>query len=410
MDIGILGFDATAQATLDALRWNRQSLSLRSRNELRVVSVAPPAPLAHGLSLPEGCRLAATLTEVVDDPMIDVVIDVIDDIELAKRVVMKALQRRKHVVTTNGALLAMHGSEIFSHATAHGAIVGFEGSVGGSIPLVKLLREAFAGDRIEALTCVLPECRASAVPPADAASHPAIAGTRASHTLIILAALAFGLPMRQHAIHVSDATVPEACDQDFADDMGYCIRWLASARRHDQACEMRIEPALLPRTHPVARLPAQMSALLLHADMSGTTIHCGTDADSQGRASAVLADLLDIARLLDARPDHHVPPAAFLHEPPTPAPAAADGRQRDGARYLRFNVADDERVVESIGETLARHSIALDTTRQSAAKAGRRDLAVLTRDCSWSHLGRALAQLQPLCHEVVSLPIERLLH
>jgi homoserine dehydrogenase len=428
MDIGVLGFGSTARALVEALQQDMPEIGRRSRHELRLVSVVALTPLAGPVSLPEGCRLAGSLEDVLDDPTIDVVVELVGDVDQARRAVLRALDRRKHVVTTNTALLALHGDEIFSRARIYGAMVGFEGAVAGPVPAVKLLRESQAGHGISALICILGRAsKALRVPPhreaaQDAActgrvelarhdTDPAADGTGdAAHTLTILAALAFGFPMRPHAVHRCDAPEHDVRDARFARESGYCIKQLAIARRHGDEFEMRIGAALLPLGHPMARVPERMNAILLQGAVSGTTLHCGPHASVQATASAILADLLDIARLLDAKPIHQIPLSGFLPDRGMPA-RTVEPAHACGPRYLRFTIPDSPSIADSIRQALAEQSISINVVRQLAAGSGRAHLVVLTHACAGSDLQRALSRIRNLptvCRDIVSLPIEPL--
>ena len=430
MNIGMLGFGTVGRATVEVLRENAAEIGARAAAELRLVAIATRTPAKARALVPEGCRLGDDLAAVTDAPDVDVVVELIGGVETARTAVLRAIANGKHVVTANKALLARHGDEIFERAAARGVMVAYEAAVAVAIPIIKLLREAQAASRIDALAgivngtsnFVLTRMREDGVDYADAVADAQargfaeadpsfdVDGNDAAHKLAILAALAYGIPMSLEAVRMRGIAGLSIRDVQFAEKLGHRIKLLAVARRHDGGLELRVEPMLVPHAHMMAAVNAEMNAILVRGNASGTTLHYGAGAGGRPTASAVVADLVDVARLHGADPRHHVPAAAW-HPASVRASAFVDPATLPAAHYLRFDVADEVGVLASVTAALAAHGVSIDVLHQEAAHGGRTDLVALTYPCTERTLAEALADLRGLAAvsaRVVVLPVEPL--
>ncbi|GAB2874892.1 homoserine dehydrogenase [Pseudoduganella ginsengisoli] len=354
--------------------------------------------------------------QVVDDPRIDVVVEVIGGCTLAKELVLRAIANGKHVVTANKALLAEHGMEIFAAARARSVVVAFEGAVAVSIPIIKALREGLSGNRIEWVAgiingttnfilsgmrdkglpfdAVLKEAQRLGYAEADPAFD--IEGVDAAHKATLLASVAFGIPVQFDKAHVEGITRLEAVDIAIAERLGYRIKLLGIAKRTADGIELRVHPALVPARCLIANVEGSMNAVMVKSDAAGVTMYYGAGAGSEQTASAVIADLIDITRLATAEHEHRVPYLAFQPQAmvQTPVLPIADVRT---SYYLRIAVRDTPGVMADITRLLAAHDVSIDALQQQAP-AGREqtDIIVLTHETVERAMDAALAGIAAL--------------
>jgi homoserine dehydrogenase len=364
---------------------------------------------------------------VVADPDIDVVVELIGGYGIAKKLVLEAIRQGKHVVTANKALLAVHGTEIFAAARERGVTVAFEAAVAGGIPIIKALREGLTANRIEwvagiingTTNFILSEMRAKGLDfgtvlkeaqrlgYAEADPSFDIEGVDAAHKATILSAIAFGVPVQFDKAHVEGITALQAADIRYAEQLGYRIKLLGIARRRERGIELRVHPTLIPSTRLIANVEGAMNAVVVKADAVGTTLYYGKGAGSEPTASAVIADLVDIARLQSADPGHRVPHLAFQPGSLADTPILPISEVVT-AYYLRLVVADKAGVLARITGILAEHDISIDAVlqRESAEGEKQTDLIILTHDTVEGRMSAALAQMQAL--PTVLAPIVKL--
>ena len=375
--VGLLGVGTVGGGICRVLKRNRQIIGARAGRaiELRALST-------RTLSRAEGVvgqevALVADPSSLVRRPDIDVVVEAIGGCTTARHLVLEAIAHGKHVVTANKALLALHGDEIFAAARARGVTVAYEGAVAVSIPIVKALREGLAANRVDWLAgivngtsnFILTRMRdaglsfntavteAQQLGYAEADPTLDVGGFDAAHKLALLASLAFGMPLQFDKIAIEGISSVKSIDFDLAERLGYAIKPLAVARRQPSGIELRVHPALVPSSSLIARVDGAMNGILVGSDAAGITMHYGAGAGSEQTASAVIADLIDIARLGPATGSEAVPSLGFQPEmlseqPVVPAHGVVT------RNYLRFPIAGDESIA-AIEETLARHGIAV---------------------------------------------------
>ena len=275
--------------------------------------------------------IVADAREIIANPDIDIVVELIGGCETARTLVMEAIAAGKHVVTANKALIAVHGTEIFAAAHAKGVMIGFEAAVAGGIPIIKALREGLTANRIEWIAgiingttnFILSEMRdkgldfgtvlkeAQRLGYAEADPTFDIEGVDAAHKATIMSAIAFGVPVQFDKAHVEGITKLQATDIKYAEQLGYRIKLLGITRRREHGIELRVHPTLVPARRLIANVEGAMNAVVVQGDAVGTTLYYGKGAGSEPTASAVIADLVDITRLHTADPDHRVPHLAF---------------------------------------------------------------------------------------------------
>ena len=429
--VGLLGIGTVGSGTFIVLRRNQAEIKRRAGRGIEIAVVAArnlgKARAVVGKSVP----VVSDPFEVVNDPDIDIVVEVIGGTSLARQLVMQAISNGKHVVTANKALLAEHGNEIFSAAHAKGVMVAFEGAVAVSIPIIKALREGLSGNRIEwvagiingTTNFILTEMRDKGLS-FDAALRAAqklgyaeadptfdIEGFDAAHKATILCSIAFGIPVQFDKAHVEGITRLEAVDIAYAFQLGYRIKLLGITKRVAHGVELRVHPTLIPSKRLLANVEGSMNGIMVKSDAAGITMYYGAGAGSEQTASAVIADLVDVTRLHTADAAQREPHLAFQPDAMSDTPVLAMGEVVT-SYYLRLNVADEAGVLAKVTGILAAANISIDAMLQREADevggegSTQTDLIILTHDCVEAKMNEALAQMQAL--PTVLAPITRI--
>jgi homoserine dehydrogenase len=433
IQVGLLGIGTVGGGSFEVLRRNQEEIRRRAGRGIEITMVADlDTERARAICGP-GVEVVGDARAVIANPQIDIVIELIGGYGIARSLVMEAIAAGKHVVTANKALLAVHGTEIFSAAQAKGVMVAFEAAVAGGIPIIKALREGLSANRIGWIAgiingttnFILSEMRsrgldfASALEQAQALGYAEadptfdIEGIDAAHKAAIMSAIAFGTPVQFERAHVEGITQLQAADIRYAEQLGYRIKLLGITKRRDDAngIELRVHPTLIPATRLLANVEGAMNAVVVQGDAVGTTLYYGKGAGAEPTASAVVADLVDVTRLITADPDHRVPHLAFQPGSLAATPIL-DIEQVITAFYLRLQVADEAGVLANITRILAEHAISIDAVLQrpnrdaGAAGEHQTDLIILTHDTLEGHMNAALAKMQAL--DSVLAPIVRL--
>ncbi|SEK21869.1 homoserine dehydrogenase [Roseateles sp. YR242] len=427
--VGLLGIGTVGGGTFQVLRRNQEDIRGRAGRGIEIAMVADLDVERARSVVGDACTVVSDAREVIANPEIDIVVELIGGYGVARTLVLEAIAAGKHVVTANKALLAVHGSEIFAAAREKGVMVAFEAAVAGGIPIIKALREGLTANRIEWIAgiingttnFILSEMRGKGLDFATvlkeaqrlgyAEADPTfdIEGVDAAHKATIMSAIAFGIPVQFERAHVEGITQLQATDIKYAEQLGYRIKLLGMARRRQDVggIELRVHPTLIPANRLIANVEGAMNAVLVQADAVGTTLYYGKGAGAEPTASAVIADLVDITRLATAAPDHRVPHLAFQPEAMNNTPILPMD-QVQTAFYLRLRVADQAGVLSRITTILAEHQISIDAVlqRESAEGESQTDLIILTHDTQEGRMTKALAQMQAL--ETVLAPIVKL--
>jgi homoserine dehydrogenase len=433
--VGLLGIGTVGSGTFNVLKRNQEEITRRAGRNIEIAMVAD-LNTERAKELTNGeCEVVGDANMVVNNPEIDIVVELIGGYGIAKDLVMKAIANGKHVVTANKALLATHGNEIFKAAQDKGVMVAFEAAVAGGIPIIKALREGLTANRIQWIAgiingttnFILSEMRAKGLDfdvvlkeaqrlgYAEADPTFDIEGVDAAHKATIISAIAFGIPIQFDKAYVEGITRLQAADIRYAEQLGYRIKLLGITKRRDDlgadggagGIELRVHPTLVPATRLIANVEGAMNAVVVQGDAVGTTLYYGKGAGSEPTASAVVADLVDVTRLHTADPDHRVPHLAFqpdaLHDTPI-----LPIEQVVTSFYLRLTVADQTGVLARITGILAEHDISIDAVlqRQSAEGENQTDIIILTHDTVEGPMLKALEQMQAL--PTVLAPIVRI--
>ena len=434
--VGLLGIGTVGAGTFNVLARNQEEIQRRAGRPIRITMVADLDLARARQVVGDAARIVGDARAVIADPQIDIVIELIGGYGIARQLVLEAIAAGKHVVTANKALLAVHGTEIFAAARAKGVVVAFEAAVAGGIPIIKALREGLTANRIEWIAgiingttnFILSEMRAKGLDFAAvlkeaqrlgyAESDPTfdIEGVDAAHKASIMSAIAFGTPVQFAQAHVEGITKLQAADIAYAEQLGYRIKLLGITKRRSDiggagGIELRVHPTLIPAQRLIANVEGAMNAVVVHGDAVGSTLYYGKGAGAEPTASAVIADLVDIARLHSADPGHHVPTLAFqpssLHNTPI-LPMA----QVITSFYLRLQVADQAGVLARITGILADHDISIDAllqrphSDQGTQGAAHTNVIILTHDTLEGEMNQAMAQMQVL--PTVLAPIVRI--
>jgi homoserine dehydrogenase len=423
----LLGIGTVGGGTFDVLKRNQEEIRRRAGRGIEIVMVAD-LNTARATEMTGGaCEVVADANQVVNHPDIDIVVELIGGYGIAKDLVMKAIANGKHVVTANKALLAIHGTEIFRAAQEKGVMVAFEAAVAGGIPIIKALREGLSANRIQwvagiingTTNFILSEMRekgldfgdvlkeAQALGYAEADPTFDIEGIDAAHKATLMSAIAFGIPVQFDRAYVEGITKLNAVDIRYAEQLGYRIKLLGIARRTDAGIELRVHPTLIPAKRLIANVEGAMNAVLVQGDAVGATLYYGKGAGAEPTASAVIADLVDIARLATADPNHRVPYLAFQPDAMSDIPVLPMAEVTT-SYYLRIRVADQLGVLADITRILADASISIDAMLQKEPGEGEADTDVilLTHRCQEKQVDAAIARIEAM--ETVSGKITRI--
>ena len=417
IQVGLLGIGTVGGGVFTVLDRNQEEITRRAGRGIQIRTVAD-LDTKRAEELVKGrAKVVNDAKLVVNDPEIDVVVELIGGYGIAKELVLAAINNGKHVVTANKALLAVHGNEIFAAAQAKGVTVNFEAAVAGGIPIIKALREGLTANRIEWIAgiingttnfilsemrdkgldfdVVLKEAQRLGYTEADPTFD--IEGVDAAHKATIMSAIAFGIPMQFDKAHVEGITKLSAVDIKYAEQLGYRIKLLGITKKTKDGIELRVHPTLIPAKRLIANVEGAMNAVQVMGDAVGTTLYYGKGAGSEPTASAVIADLVDVARLQTADPEHRVPHLAFQPGSMVNTSIMPMGEVTT-SYYLRLRVADVAGVLADITRILADNGISIDAMLQREAGDGEKqtDLIMLTHETKEKNILAAIAKVEAL--------------
>ena len=417
INVGLLGIGTVGGGTWEVLNRNADEIQRRAGRAIRISLVAD-RDAARAKKIVKG--KATVITDgaaLVRSPEIEIVVELIGGYTIAKDLVLEAIRHGKHVVTANKALLATHGNEIFAAAQKKGVMVAFEASVAGGVPIIKALREGLAANRIEWIAgiingtsnFILSEMRDKGIAFEEALKDAQgrgyaeadptfdIEGVDAAHKLTILSALAFGIPMQFKRAYREGISKLTKADIGYAEELGYRIKLLGITRRAEKGIELRVHPTLVPARRLIANVEGVMNGILVKGDAVGPTLYYGAGAGALPTASAVVADLVDVTRLITADPDQRVPHLAFQPDQLS-KDKVLDIGDVETACYLRMRVHDKPGVLADITRTLAASKISIEAMVQKEPSAGERqvDIVLLTNRAIEKNVDRAIAKIERL--------------
>ncbi len=387
VNVGVLGLGTVGSGTVKVLQRNAQEIARRAGRGIVVTHAS-----ARDIKKSRDCdvsliSLTTDSMAVINDPNIEIVVELIGGDSLALELVMAAIAQGKHVVTANKALIAKHGNEIFKAAQDKGVMVAFEAAVAGGIPIIKALREGLSGNKIQWLAgiingtgnFILTEMRdkgrdfedvlkeAQELGYAEADPTFDVEGIDAAHKLTILASIAFGIPLQFEKAFTEGIGNITRDDVLYAEELGYRIKHLGITRRTEKGIELRVHPTLIPERRLIANVDGVMNAVLVMGDAVGPTLYYGAGAGAEPTASAVVADIVDVVRVLTSDPENRVPHLAFqadeLHDIPI---LFMDDVET--AYYLRMLAEDKPGVLAEVTTILGDQGISIEAMIQKEPK------------------------------------------
>ncbi|MEN8106460.1 MAG: homoserine dehydrogenase [Pseudomonadota bacterium] len=417
VNVGLLGLGTVGGGTFNVLNRNADEIVRRAGRGIQITHAAArgydPARLPGIESIPVSNDAFA----VVEDPAIDIVVELIGGYEPARELVLKAIANGKHVVTANKALIALHGNEIFAAAQERGVMVAFEAAVAGGIPIIKALREGLAANEIEWLAgiingtgnFILTEMRdkgrdfddvlkeAQQLGYAEADPSFDVEGIDAAHKLTILASIAFGVPLQFDKVYTEGISHITRADVAYAGEFGYRIKHLGLTRRTEAGIELRVHPTLIPERRLIANVDGVMNAILVKADAVGPTLYYGAGAGAEPTASAVVADIIDVVRTLTADPGNRVPHLAFQPHALSDAPILAMD-DVETACYLRMLATDKPGVLSEVTRILGDSAISIEAILQKEPADGVDEVPIimLTHTVREQQMNAAISQIEAL--------------
>jgi len=380
ISIGICGLGTVGYGSFSVLTKNSAEISRRTGREIVVSHIATRSIKEHQKL--GDVKVSADVFAVAEDPEVDIVLELIGGYETARELVLRAIANGKHVVTANKALIAVHGNEIFSAAKNKNVIVGYEAAVAGGIPIIKAIREGLAANHIQWLAgiingtgnFILTEMRekssefaavlkqAQELGYAEADPTFDVEGIDAAHKLTILASIAFGIPLqfdKAYTEGISNITIE---DIRYAEELGYRIKHLGIARKSDKGIELRVHPTLISEDNLIANVNGVMNAVMVQGDAVGPTMFYGAGAGAEPTASAVVADVIDIARIIN-NPEISIPALAFQEDCLSDI-SVLPICEIVSEYYLRIMARDKAGVLADITEILGDFSINIEAVIQ----------------------------------------------
>jgi len=412
LNVGIVGLGTVGGGTYTVLKRNGEEMARRTSVDIKVTHVADKN-IERANELTRGdIEITDDAFALVANPAVDVVVELIGGVTIAKDVVLKAIENKKHVVTANKALIAMHGNEIFSAAQKMGVMIAYEAAVAGGIPIIKALREGLSANRIKWLAgiingttnFILTEMRekglayqevigeAQRLGYAEADPTFDVEGIDAAHKLVIMASIAFGMPLKFDEVYTEGITQLEQADIKYAEELGYTVKLLAVTKRTDKGIELRVHPTLIPKKRLVANVDGAMNAVVVQGDAVGPTLYYGAGAGAEPTASAVVADLIDVARLKDASDIQRAPALGYQANQVQDLPVLPIA-EISSAYYLRMHATDKPGVIAAVTKILGDKSISVDAMIQPAATIGA-DIVFLTHETVEKNMDAAIAEIE----------------
>jgi homoserine dehydrogenase len=415
--VGVLGLGTVGGGTVNVLKRNAAEIARRAGREIIITHASAKDLGKERICDTQGIILTNDPMDIINDPEIDIVLELIGGAGPVKDLVLKAIENGKHVVTANKSLIALHGNEIFAKASKKGVIVAFEAAVAGGIPIIKAIREGLSGNQIQWLAgiingtgnFILTEMRdkgrdfddvlaeAQALGYAEADPTFDVEGIDAGHKLTILASIAFGIPLQFDKVYTEGITQITRLDVEYAEQLGYRIKHLGIARKTPEGIELRVHPTLIPERRLIANVNGVMNAVLVKGDAVGPTLYYGAGAGAEPTASAVVADVIDVVRALTSDPENRVPHLAFQADSLHDIPVVSSDRFKT-SYYLRLNAEDKPGVLADVTRILAEHHISIEAIIQKEPLGDETAIPIimLTQITLEEEMNAAIAEIEAL--------------
>ncbi len=430
--VGLLGLGTVGGGTFKVLTRNAEEIARRAGRGIRITQAAAKGLDPDTLPGVEDIDVTEDAFAVVDNPDVDIVIELIGGYSPAKELVLKAIENGKHVVTANKALIALHGDEIFAAAQDKGVIVAFEAAVAGGIPIIKSIREGLAANQIQWAAgiingtgnFILTEMRdkgrdfddvlaeAQALGYAEADPTFDVEGIDAAHKLTIIGSIAFGIPLQFEKTYTEGISKITGSDVAYANELGYRIKHLGITRKTERGIEMRVHPTLIPEKRLLANVDGVMNAVMVMGDAVGPTLYYGAGAGSEPTASAVVADVVDVVRAMTIDPENRVPHLAFQPSELSDLPIL-DMEEVETSYYLRMQVEDVPGVLAHVSGILGDAGISIEAMQQKESVEGATHvpLIMLTHKVMERQMNQAIEKIEALdstSGEVTRIRMEQL--
>ena len=423
VNIGILGTGTVGGGTIDVLSRNAKEISRRAGCDIRISHIANRN--YENIDIPVLCKTEYKATDafsVVNDASVDIVVELIGGYSPAKELVLQAITNGKHVVTANKALIALHGNEIFDAAQNKNVTIAFEAAVAGGIPIIKTIRESLVANQIQWVAGIIngtsnfmltnmsdqQQDFASALKEAqilgyaESDPHFDVDGIDAAHKLTILGSIAFGIPLQFGKVYIEGIRNIHQQDVMYAAELGYSIKHLGIAKKTAHGIEMRVHPTLIPQKQLIANINGVMNAVLVKGDAVGPTLCYGAGAGAEPTASAVIADLVDIARQLTSDPENRVPHLAFQPNALQDTSIVPIEAVKT-AYYLRLHAVDRPGVLAKVTKILGDAKISIEAILQKQSIASEQDVPAqnvpvifLTQCVQEENMNNALTKIREL--------------
>lgn len=395
VNIGVCGLGTVGSGTFNVLERNLNAIHARAGCEIVISHIG--ARRENPSCDTGNTKISKDIFAVADDPEVDILVELIGGVTVAKDLVAKALQNGKHVVTANKALIAEFGNELFEIAKQHKVTVSYEAAVAGGIPIISALREGLVANSIEWLAgiingtgnFILTEMRdkgrdfvevlkeAQELGYAEADPTFDVEGIDAAHKLVILSSIAFGIPLQFDKVFTEGISKISPADVSYADELGYSIKHLGiTRRRKNNAIELRVHPTLIPKNQLVASVDGVMNAIMVKGDAVGPTLYYGAGAGSEATASAVIADIVRVSRLCKEKVESNVPHLGFTSERLNNFEVLPI-EDTQTAYYLRISVEDKPGVLSSIAQILSQAGISIEALIQKEPREGQDLVSVI---------------------------------
>jgi len=415
--VGVLGLGTVGGGTVNVLKRNAAEIARRAGREIIITRASAKDLSKQRICDTQGIALTTDPYEIINDPEIEIILELIGGAGPVKDMVLKAIENGKHVVTANKSLIALYGNEIFARASEKGVIVAFEAAVAGGIPIIKAIREGLSGNHIEWLAgiingtgnFILTEMRdkgrdfadvlaeAQALGYAEADPTFDVEGIDAGHKLTILASIAFGIPLQFDKVYTEGITKITRADVEYAEQLGYRIKHLGIARKTPEGIELRVHPTLIPERRLIANVDGVMNAVLIKGDAVGPTLYYGAGAGAEPTASSVVADVIDVVRALTSDPENRVPHLAFQADALADIPVLSSDMFRT-SYYLRLNAEDKPGVLAEVTRILADHQISIEAISQKVPLNNETSvpIIILTQITLEKEMNAAIAEIEAL--------------
>lgn len=413
--IGICGLGTVGSGTFNVISRNQAEINARAGCNIDITHVGARRDNPNADT--SNVKVSRDIFAVVNDPEIDIVVELIGGTTIAKDVVLQAIANGKHVVTANKALIAEFGNEIFAAAKTQGVAVAYEAAVAGGIPIIRALREGLSANKVEWLAgiingtgnFILTEMRdkgrtfedvlaeAQALGYAEADPTFDVEGIDAAHKLVILASLAFGMPLQFDKVYCEGISNIAPEDVVYSNELGYRIKHLGVARKHANGVELRVHPTLIPERQLISKVDGVDNAILVHGDAVGATLYCGPGAGSEPTASAVISDVVDLARMLSANPENRVPYLGF-NSNSLENHAILPMGEVETSYYLRLSAADKPGVLSKVTQILSDLGISIEALIQKEPKDDQAEVPVivLTNKVLEQKMNDAISKIEAL--------------